>query len=72
METLIMHPKNKEQLTALKAFVKAMKVDFETEQAECKLDHTPNAETIKAIEDARKGKNMLNPIKDIKAFLKSI
>ena len=28
-----MHPKNKEQLTALKAFAKALKVDFETEKS---------------------------------------
>jgi len=28
METLIMHPQNKEQLTALKAFAKALKVPF--------------------------------------------
>ena len=30
METVIMHPKNQEQLTALKAFAKALKVSFET------------------------------------------
>jgi len=29
METVIMHPKNDEQLSALKAFAKALKVDFE-------------------------------------------
>lgn len=29
METLIMHPENKEQLIALKAFAKALKVRFE-------------------------------------------
>jgi len=28
-----MHPKNKEQLSALKAFAKALKVDFETEKS---------------------------------------
>ena len=33
METLIMHPKNKEQLSALKAFAKALKVDFDTEKS---------------------------------------
>ncbi len=31
METLIVHPENKEQLTALKAFMKAFKISF-TEQ----------------------------------------
>lgn len=29
METLIMHPESKEQLVALKAFAKALKVPFE-------------------------------------------
>jgi hypothetical protein len=34
METVIMHPESKEQLTALKAFAKALKVKFETEKRE--------------------------------------
>lgn len=29
MESLIVYPENKEQLTALKAFMKAMKISFE-------------------------------------------
>ena len=33
METLIIQPKTKEQLTALKAFVKAMKIDFRSEKS---------------------------------------
>jgi len=37
METLIVQPKNKEQLTALKAIMKILKVDFKTEK---KLDET--------------------------------
>ena len=32
METLIVHPKDKKQLTALKAIMKALKVDFRTEK----------------------------------------
>ncbi|HEY0244892.1 MAG TPA: DUF2683 family protein [Mucilaginibacter sp.] len=32
METLIAHPANKEQLNALKAFMKALKVDFKVEK----------------------------------------
>jgi hypothetical protein len=32
METVIMHPKNKEQLAALKAVAKALKVAFETDK----------------------------------------
>lgn len=30
METVIMHPKSKEQLSALKAIAKALNVEFET------------------------------------------
>jgi len=33
METLIVQPKNKEQLTALKAIMKVLKVDFRTEKS---------------------------------------
>ncbi|MDB5132225.1 MAG: hypothetical protein JWR02_1974 [Mucilaginibacter sp.] len=33
METLIVQPKNKEQLIALKAIMKALKVDFKTEKS---------------------------------------
>jgi hypothetical protein len=33
METLIVHPRSKEQLTVLKAIMEALKVDFETEKA---------------------------------------
>jgi hypothetical protein len=32
MDTLIVHPKTKEQLAALKAFIKALKIDFSTEK----------------------------------------
>ena len=32
METLIVQPKNKEQLVALKAFMKAFNVDFKTKK----------------------------------------
>jgi hypothetical protein len=33
METLIVKPKSKEQLTALKAIMKALKVDFRIEKS---------------------------------------
>jgi hypothetical protein len=32
METLIVHPDNKEQLNALKAFMKAFKISFEEKE----------------------------------------
>lgn len=45
-----MRPKNQEQLTALKAFAKAMNVDFDTDSI------LPNAETLKAMDQAKIGK----------------
>jgi len=33
METLIVQPKTKEQLPALKAFIKALKIDFTSEKS---------------------------------------
>jgi hypothetical protein len=33
METLIVHPKNEEQSTALKAVMKVLKIDFEAEKS---------------------------------------
>jgi hypothetical protein len=35
METLIVHPGNKEQLLAIKAFVKALKISFEEKNVGC-------------------------------------
>ena len=32
METLIVHPENKEQLAAIKAFLKALKINFEKKE----------------------------------------
>lgn len=33
METLIVHPSNKEQSTAIKAFMKALKISFEKKES---------------------------------------
>jgi len=48
METVIMHPENKEQLTALKAFAKAMKVKFETNTSPY------NTDFLKKIKESKK------------------
>jgi len=47
METLIVHPKNSEQLTALKAFAKALKVDFETSKSPYNPDFIAKIEASK-------------------------
>ncbi|MRX45693.1 DUF2683 family protein [Pedobacter puniceum] len=50
METLIVHPENKEQLAAIKAFMKALKINFEK-----KLGESPyNPEFVDMIKKAKK------------------
>jgi len=76
METLIMHPKNKEQLTALKAIAKAFKIDYKT----AKLSDREKAinlygkENVEAIErgeeDIKAGR--VTRIKDVKNIWDSI
>lgn len=63
METMIMHPKNKEQLIALKAVAKALKVDFEVGKSPY------NPEFVKKIlegrADVKNGKGVKIPIEDL-------
>ena len=63
METLIAHPKNKEQLAALKAFVKAMKIDFKTEKSPYNPEFV--AKIIRGREQAKAGKGIKIPIEDL-------
>jgi hypothetical protein len=51
METLIIHPENKEQLVAVKAFLKALKISFEKTQ---KLDESYSKEFSDKILQGRK------------------
>ena len=63
METLIVHPKNKEQLAALKAFIKALKIDFTTEK------NTYNPEFVAKIkrgqEQKQAGKGIKIAVEDL-------
>ncbi len=63
METVIVHPKNKEQLSAIKAFFKALKIDFTTE----KNPYNPEfvKEILKAKEDVKNGKGVKIAIEDL-------
>jgi hypothetical protein len=64
METVIMHPKNKEQLLALKAFAKTLKIDFETEKSPYNPEFV--AKIKKSIEQAKQGKVItLDPNKSL-------
>jgi hypothetical protein len=57
METLIVQPKTKEQLAAIKAFMKALKIDFKVEE---KSPYDPEfvAKINRGVEAARKGQGV--------------
>jgi len=55
METLIIHPKNKEQLSAIKAFIKALKIDFTTEKSPYKPEFVAKIKRSQAQMKAEKG-----------------
>ena len=54
METVIGRPANKEQLSALKAIMKALKVDFTTEKNPCSQEFSAKIE--RAEEQIKNGK----------------
>lgn len=56
MESIIMLPKNKEQLSAIKAFAKALKVKFKTEKNYYNADAV--AKVRQGEEDYRNGKGV--------------
>jgi len=63
MGTLIIHPDNKEQLTALKAFMKAFKISFEEKESPY------NPEFVAMIQESReqvkKGETRVVNISDL-------
>ena len=63
METLIIQPKTREQLTALKAFVKAMKIDFKSEQTP--YDPEFVQKILQGREDIKNGKGIGIAIEDL-------
>jgi hypothetical protein len=64
METLIVQPKTKEQLAALKAVIKALKIDFKSEKTD-----VYNPEFVEQIlqgrEDIKNGKGVKIDTKDL-------
>jgi hypothetical protein len=63
METMIMHPKNKEQLSALKAIAKALKIDFETKKSP--YDPEFVKDILQAREDIKNGKGVKIAVEDL-------
>ena len=63
METMIMHPKNKEQLIALKAIAKALKVEFEVEKSPYNPDFVKKI--LQGKEDIKNGKGIKISVEDL-------
>ncbi len=63
METIIMLPENKEQLSAIKAFAKALKVKFKTENNHYSPDAV--AKVRQGEEDYKNGKGVKIATEDL-------
>ena len=63
METLIVQPKTKEQLTALKAFIKALKIDFKSEKSSYNPDFVEKI--LQGREDIKNEKGIRIASKDL-------
>lgn len=63
METLIVHPKNEEQSTALKAVMKVLKIDFETKKSPYNPEFVK--EILKAKKDIKNGKGVKIAVEDL-------
>ncbi len=68
METLILYPKSKEQLSAFKTMAKALKVDFETEKSP--YDPAFVAKIKQSQQDLKEGKGTVITIEELKALCK--
>ena len=62
MDLFVAHPKTNEQLEAMKAFVKALKIDFEIEKA---YDPQFVKEILKAKQDVAEGKGIRIKTEDL-------
>jgi hypothetical protein len=67
METLILHPENKEQLTALKAIAKALQISFETSKIKYNPDFVAKIEKSK--QEVIEGKVTRVKKEDLQNFL---
>ena len=63
METLIVQPKTKEQLIALKAFIRALKIDFTTEKSPYNPEFVEKI--LQGREDIKNGKGVKIATEDL-------
>lgn len=65
METLLVRPKNKEQLAALKAFVEALRIPYDTENTDSPYDPAFVKKVVQGREDVKNGKGTKIAIADL-------
>ncbi len=65
METLIIHPENKEQLTAVKAVLKALKISFEKKKLDDGYNKEFSDKIIQGRDDIKNGKGVRLEIDDL-------
>ena len=65
MDTILIRPKNKTQLEAIKAFATALKIDFETKDSESPYDPEFVKKILKGREDIKKGKGVKIAVEDL-------
>ena len=63
METLIVHPENKEQLVAIKAFMKALKISFKEEKSTYDPDFVTKIQESR--EQVKRGETRIVNIDDL-------
>ena len=65
MDTILIRPKNKTQLEAIKAFAKALKMDFETNASESPYDPEFVTKILDGREDVKNGKGVKIALDDL-------
>ena len=65
MDTILIRPKNRTQMEAIKAFAKALKMDFETKSSENPYDPDFVKKIIKGREDVKNGKGVKIAVEDL-------
>ena len=65
MDTILIRPKNKRQLEAIRAFAKALKMDFETTCSERPYDPDFVKKILKGREYAKNGKGFKIAMEDL-------
>jgi hypothetical protein len=69
MEAILIHPNNKEQLAAVKAFAKALKMSFETKEIESPYNAEFVAKIKKSEQEIQEGKVTRIKKKDLNSYL---